>query len=97
MEVLLNPYDQTLSLATEEGLQLYIVTKKGLEKEERYTGSKEKHSKFVKLMGKAFKTFWMMDILKVHTEWKATKPANPNFFESNTMTIKKAHTHAELV
>ena len=57
MEVLLNPYDQTLSLATEEGLQLYIVTKKGLEKEERYTGSKEKHSKFVKLMGKAFKTF----------------------------------------
>jgi len=65
---LLNPYDKELDLGTKEGLQLYGAAKKGLEKEVRYDGTKEKYSVFMKLMGKAFKTFRLMDILKVPTE-----------------------------
>ena len=92
---LLNPYDKELDLGTKEGSQLYGAVKKGLEKEVRYDGTKEKYSYFTKLMGKAFKTFRLTDILKVPTEWEGTKPANPikdqivDLFQSNTVTTKQ--------
>ena len=68
MMFLLNPYDKELDIGTKEGLQLYGAAKKVLEKEVRYDGTKEKYSVFMKLMGKAFKTFRLMDIIKVPTE-----------------------------
>ena len=74
---LLNPYNKELDLGTKEGLQLYGTAKKGLEKEVRYDGTNEKYPVFTKVMGNAFKTFRLMDILKVPTEWEATKSANP--------------------
>ena len=94
MTFLLNPYDKELDLRTKEGLQLYGAAKKGLGKEVRYDGTKEKYSVFMKLMGKAFKTFRLMDILKVPPEWESTKPANPvkdqivDLFQSNAVTTK---------
>ena len=49
----------------------------------------------MKLMGKAFKTFRLMDILKMLIEWEATKPVNPiedqivNLFQSNAVITKQ--------
>ena len=103
MTFLLNPYDKELDLGTKEGLQLYGATKKGLEKEVRYDGTKEKYSVFMKLMGKAFKTFRLMDILKVQTEWEATKLANPvkyqivDLFQSNAVTTKQVKAQSNLI
>ena len=69
MTFLLNPYDKKLDLGTKGRLQLYGTAKKGLEKEARYDGTKKTYSVFMKLIGKVFKTFRLMDILKVPTEW----------------------------
>jgi len=44
-----------------------VDSKRELEKEDHFDGSKEKYSKFSKLMGKAFKTFRMMVIFRVLT------------------------------
>ena len=44
-----------------------------------------------------------MDILKVPTEWEATKPANPiedkivDLFQSNAVTTKQAKAQADLI
>ena len=103
MTFLLNPYDKELDISTKEGLQLYGIAKKGLEKEDRFDGTKEKYSKFVKLMGKAFKTYRMKNILKVPTSWEAGVPANPtkegivDLFESNTLTRKQVNAQADKV
>ena len=103
MTFLLNTYDKELDLGTEEGLQLYGAAKKGLEKEVRYDGTKKIYFVFMKLMGKAFKTFRLMDILKVQTEWEATKLANPvkdqivDLFQSNTVTTKQVKAQANLI
>ena len=54
-------------------------------------------------MGNAFDTFRLMDILKVPTEWEATKPANPiedkivDLFQSNDVTTKQAKAQADLI
>ena len=63
----LNPYDKKIDLTSRDGLKLYADAKHGLDKEDHVDGSKEKYSKFSKLMGKTFKTFWMMEIFKVPT------------------------------
>ena len=78
MSFILNPYNRTLDISTKEGLQLYINAKKGIEKEDRFDGTKDKYSKFVKLMGKAFKTYQMMGIFKLPTKWEAGDPTNPS-------------------
>ena len=68
-----------------------------------YDGTKGKYSVFMKLMDKAFKTFRLMDILKVPTEWEATKPTNPiedksvDLFQSNAVTTKQAKAQADLI
>ena len=103
MTFLLNPYDKELDISTKEGLQLYGTAKKGLEKEDRFDGTKEKYSKFVKLMDKAYKTYRMKNILKVPTSWEAGVPANPtkegivDLFESNTLTRKQVNDQADKV
>ena len=57
----------------------------------------------MKLMGKAFKTFRLMDILKVSTEWESTKPANPvkdkivDLFQSNAVTTNQVKAQADLI
>ena len=57
----------------------------------------------MKLMGKAFKTFRLMDILKVLIEWEATKPANPiedqivNLFQSNAVITKQVKAQVDLI
>ena len=54
-------------------------------------------------MGNAFDTFRLMDILKVPTEWEATKPANPikdqivDPFQSNTVITKQVKAQADLI
>ena len=69
----------------------------------RYDGTKEKYSVLMKLMGKAFKTFRLMDILKVPTEWESTKPANPvkdqivDLFQSNAVTTNQVKAQADLI
>ena len=79
------------------------VQRKGLEKEYRFDGSKQKYSKFVKLMGKAFKTYRMMEILQVPTKWQAVSPKNPtkegmvNLFESDTVTKEQVNAQADKV
>jgi len=55
MAFVLSPYDKTLDLSTWDGLKLYENTKVSLEKEDRFDGSKEKYSRFVKLMEKCSK------------------------------------------
>ena len=99
----LNPYDKKVDLTSRDGLKLYADTKHGLDKEDRFDGSKEKYLKFSKLMDKTFKTFQMMEIFKVPTVWEATLPINPtpegivNLFESNTATKEQIKAQADKV
>ena len=99
----LNPYDKPIDLDTQAGLKLYSEAKKGLDKEDRYDGSKEKFSKFAKLMGKIFKTYRTMEIYKVPTAWEANAPANPtpegiiDLFESNAVTKEQVKAQADKV
>ena len=52
-------------------------------------------------MGKAFKTYIMIGILQVPTEWQAVAPENPkkegmvNLFESNTATKEHVKVQAK--
>ena len=76
MPFALNPYDKAFEISTQKGLRIYGEARKGLEKEDRFDGTKEKYSKFVKLMSKAFKTYRIMEILKVPTKWEAVNPVS---------------------
>ena len=88
----LNPYYKKIDLNTRDSLNLYVDANKGLDKEDRLDGSKEKYSKCSKLMGKAFRTFRMMQIFRGPTVWEANLPSNPtlegmvDLFESNAAT-----------
>ena len=39
----LNPYDKMIDLTSRDGLKLYANAKHGLDKEDRFDGSKEKY------------------------------------------------------
>ena len=103
MVFFLNPYDKKIDLSSRDGLKLYADAKRGLEKEDRFDGSKEKYSKFSKLMGKVFKTYRMMEIYRIPTVWEATTPSNPtlegmvNLFESNAATKEQVKAQADKV
>ena len=61
------------------------------------------YSVFMKLMCKVFKTFQLMDILKVPTEWEVTKPANSikdqivDLFQCNAVTTEQVKAKADLI
>ena len=81
MAFCLNLYEKPLGLTTKNGLLLYNNSKNGLEKEDMFDGSTSKYSKFVKLMGKAFKTYQMMEMLKVLTTWEAVESVRCRYKE----------------
>jgi len=99
----LNPDDKPLDLTMQAGLKLYADAKKGLDKEDRFDGSKEKFPKFAKLMGKVFKTYRFMEIFKVPTEWESDAPANStpkgivDLFNSNDVTKEQVKNQADIV
>jgi len=60
MVFILNPYNNALDLSTWDGLKLYENIKVSLEKDDCFNGSKDKYSKFVKLIEKISKLYRMM-------------------------------------
>eukprot|EP00957_Ditylum_brightwellii_P013434 1014199-Ditylum_brightwellii.AAC.1 len=77
---ILNPYDGDIDLSNKEGRKLYNTGCTGVEKEQRFDGSKEKFSDFQKLIGHQMNDLRMMEVLDVAVAWDAATPAsrNPN-------------------
>ena len=68
----INPYDQELDLSKKEHQKLYLDGCEGIEKEERFDGSHEKYSSFLKLIGTKMEDIRVKTCLKVATEWETT-------------------------
>ena len=103
MTFCLNSFEKPLDLTTKDRLLLYNNANKGLEKEDRFEESKSKYPKFIKLIGKTFKRYRMMEILKVSTTWEAVEFTSPlqdgiiDLFESNNITKKQVDKQADRV
>eukprot|EP00957_Ditylum_brightwellii_P047276 3591401-Ditylum_brightwellii.AAC.1 len=100
---ILNPYDTDIDLSNKEGRKLYDAWCTGVEKEQRFDGSKERFSNFQKMIGHQMNNLCMMDVLDVAVAWDATTPApqNPsevtNVFDSRGITRAQVERHADLV
>lgn len=68
----INPYDQDLNLSKKEHQKLYLDGCQGIQKEERFDGTDENYSSFLKLIGTKIENFCVKTRLKIATEWEST-------------------------
>eukprot|EP00957_Ditylum_brightwellii_P105320 8029200-Ditylum_brightwellii.AAC.1 len=78
MAFLLKPSDAALDLSNKEDRMLFKDGTKGLSKDPKLTGEKEKFNDFRKLIRERIEKVRLMEALDVLTEWEAgADPKNP--------------------
>eukprot|EP00957_Ditylum_brightwellii_P012462 941945-Ditylum_brightwellii.AAC.1 len=98
---ILNLFHQDINLTDKDDQTLFKAGGKGLDKDERFDGTKDKLLDFQKLIGERMKTNRLMQCLNVLTEWTAVKPSSLsqviNIVDSRNATQDQIGKHVNLV